>query len=219
MKNKRYYPVLLDLTKQRCLVIGGGSVATRKVSGLINANSQVTIVSPVLTKELEKIVHDTSVRWIKSEYNKEYLAGVNLVIGATDSSEVNEQIADDAKAAGILVNIVDEPENCTFILPAICKKGDIQIAVSTSGAAPGISAYIRDKIDSFIGYEYEALVGALKKLRGRIKNIQQKSREHFWQRVKKLDIPAYRNNPDSLIELLNTWVKEAEKNKLTGVDT
>lgn len=212
MKDKRYYPILLDLSNQRCLVIGGGSVATRKVYGLLNAYSNVTIVSPVLSNDLKKLVDDNSVQWIKSEYRKEYLTEASLVIGSTDSQEVNMRISIDAKAAGILVNIVDEPENCTFILPAICKKGDIQIAVSTSGAAPGISAYIRDKIDSFIGYEYEALVDVLKNLRSRIKNIQQNSRKHFWQRVKKLDIPAYRNNPDSLIELINTWVEEAETN-------
>lgn len=214
MNTKTYYPVSLDLSGRRCLVVGGGSVAKRKVVGLLNAGAEVIIVSPILNSDLELLVNDTSVQWIKSDYHKDCLTGACIVIGSTDSSDVNKQISFDAKSAGIPVNIADDPDLCTFILPAICKKGDIQIAVCTSGAAPGISALIRDTIDSCIGGEYEILVAALKELRSRIKNLRQNSKTQFWHRIKELDINSYHNNPDSLINLVNTWVDEAEKNVL-----
>jgi precorrin-2 dehydrogenase/sirohydrochlorin ferrochelatase len=215
MSKNTYYPISLNLSGKRCVVIGGGSVAARKVSGLLKADAEVSVVSPILNSDLEKLVDNNRVKWIEDEYQSDYLDGATLVFGATDSPEVNSRISEDAKAAGIPVNIADDPENCTFILPAICKRDDIQIAVSTSGAAPGIAAHIRDKIDSFIGHEYEILVSTLKMLRSRIKGIQQKEREHFWQRVKKLDVASYREKANELADLLTSWVDEAEKNDET----
>ncbi len=212
MSNKTYYPVSLDLTSRRCVVVGGGSVAKRKVQGLCNAGAEILIVSPSLTKNLELLVNGTSIQWMKNDYQKECLTGACIVIGATDSSDINKLISMDARAAGIPVNIADDPGLCTFILPAICKKGDIQVAVCTSGAAPAISALIRDIIESSIDSEYVILVAILKELRSRIKNLQRDSKNQFWQRIRKLDITNYHNNPDALINLVNNWVKEAEEN-------
>ncbi len=212
MNNKTYYPVSLDLSGRLCVVVGGGSVAKRKVQGLLNAGAEITIVSPSLNKDLELLVKGTSVQWVKSDYQKECLTGACIVIGATDSFDVNKQISLDAQAAGNPDNITDDPGLCTFILPAICKKGDIQVSVCTSGAAPAISALIRDTIDVSIGKEYEILVAVLKELRNRIRNLDRNVKKQFWQRILEIDISSYHNNPDSLIDLVNNLVNEAEIN-------
>ncbi len=212
MSAKTYYPVSLDLSGRLCVVVGGGSVAKRKVQGLLKAGAEVLIVSPALSENLELLVNGTNVQWTKNDYHKDCLSGACIVIGATDSPDINNQISIDAQTAGIPVNIADDPDLCTFILPAICKKGDIQVAVCTSGAAPAISALIRDTIDTSIGEEYEILVAVLKELRSRIKKLNQDLKNQFWKRILATDITSYHTHPNSLIDLVNNWVNEAEEN-------
>lgn len=210
MQFDSYYPISLNLAMQRCVVIGGGAVASRKVSGLLDSGADISIISPEINIELRKLVKNNLIKWTQSKYKSEYLAGAALVFGATDSTETNKRISQDAKDAGIPVNIADDPDNCTFILPAICKKDDIQIAVTTAGAAPAIAARIRDKIDSCIGREYETLVSILKKLRSRIRSIEREEKKIFWQRVVELEIGKYRDKKDELAELLTAWIEETK---------
>jgi precorrin-2 dehydrogenase/sirohydrochlorin ferrochelatase len=212
MNKNMFYPVSFNLVGRHCVVIGGGGVASRKVSGLLDAGADVTVVSPEITPSLENRVKDNSIQWIQEIYEKEHLTKAVLVFGATNSPDVNRQISLDAQSLGLPVNIADEPENCTFILPAICKKGDIQIAVNTGGAAPGAAAKIRNAIDACIGDEYEELVATLKKLRTRIKAIKQPGRDEFWYRVKQLDMGSFRDNPNTVSEVITSWVTEAEAN-------
>ena len=211
MSSTPYYPISMNLAGKPCVVVGGGSVAARKVSGLLGAGAEVTVISPKIVPALKNRVKNNSIHWIQDNYKKEYLAEMVLVFGATDVPEVNRQISLDAQSLGLPVNIADEPENCTFILPAICKKGDIQIAVNTGGSAPGIAAKIRNSIDGHIGNEYTVLVSLLKELRSRIKRIPQKARDRFWQRIKQMDIDSFQNNTDELTETVTAWMHEAER--------
>lgn len=210
MTNKVYYPVFMDLTDLPCLVVGGGSVAERKIAGLQRAGAKVTVVSPAASTAIQNMAQEGAVRWVQEEYCEGHLRHARLVFGATGDAHVNEQIFNDSRQAGIPANIVDDPDHCSFIVPATLRKGEVQIAVGTGGAAPAVSARIRDEIEAVIGREYEVLVSELKKQRPRIKALPRPVKEHFWQRVASLDIMNHRNRLDELRSLIGSWVTEAE---------
>lgn len=138
------YPVNLDLVNVRCLVVGGGRVAARKITGLLDAGAHVTVVAPRIVDELRD--HDR-VRWHEREYRRGEVASYRLAITATGIPEVDAQVARDARAAGVPVNAADDPANCTFTLPAIARHGDIQVTVSTNGRSPALAAWLRDRIE------------------------------------------------------------------------
>jgi siroheme synthase-like protein len=136
------YPVFLDLGDVPVLLVGGGQVASRKAEGLVAAGARLTVVAPIVvpaTRALAAVVHER-------EYRAVDLAGHQLVITATDVAAVNAQVAADAKAAGIWVNSADDPEHCTFILPAIARRGPLIAALSTGGASPALAGRLRDRI-------------------------------------------------------------------------
>jgi len=135
------YPVLLDLAGVPVLVVGGGPVALRKLTGLVNAGAVVTVIAPNIADGIADLatVH-------RRPYATGDLTGYRLVITATDDPQVNAHVSADAKAAGVFVNSADDPQNCTFILPAIARRGPITVAVSTGGASPALASRLRDEI-------------------------------------------------------------------------
>ena len=148
----------LVLADRPCLVVGGGDVAARKVRALLAADANVTVVAPEAVREIRD---RTGVRWHERPYQRGEAASYRLVCTATDDPEVNAQVYRDADAAGVFINSADDPENCTFTLPAIARQGDIQVAVSTSGRSPAMAGWLRESIASDLGPEHEELLEIL----------------------------------------------------------
>ena len=153
-----YYPVCLDMTERRCLVVGGGPVAERKVAGLLEAGARLTVVSPSATNRLRDWARTDRIRLLLREYSASDPDGHSIVFVATDDGRVNADVARDARAAGVLVNAADDPAHCDFILPAVLRRGELTVAVSTGGASPALARTVRDELDDYLDREdYTAL--------------------------------------------------------------
>lgn len=162
----RYYPVNLDIQDRGCLVLGGGAVGTRKVLTLLNCGARVTVVSPDATERLIGLSENQEIIWKQRAYRSPDLDGMFLVIGATDDKTLNRSVYEDAKRLNILCNIADRPEVCNFILPAIVNRGDLIIAISTSGKSPAFAKQLRLEMADRFGEEYAeflTLMGAIRK--------------------------------------------------------
>jgi precorrin-2 dehydrogenase/sirohydrochlorin ferrochelatase len=161
MAEKRYYPLFADLEGRRCLVVGAGSVGLEKVRGLADCSAEVTVVAPEADPEIEVM----PVRWLARPYETPDLEDQVLVCAATADTEVNRRVFADAEARGILCNVADVPELCSFILPAIHREGPIAVAVSTSGASPALAQRIRDEVAARYGPDHAELARQLEALR------------------------------------------------------
>jgi len=162
---KRVYPVFFNIRGKRCLVFGGGEVAERKVCGLIGEQADVVIISPVVTDGLARLVEQEQCRWLSKTYDPDDLPGTFLAFAATDSPAVQQRIIRDAEALGIPVNVVDDPPRSTFHVPAVLRRGDLTIAVSTAGKSPAFAAMIRKRLAGQYGTEYEQFLYLMGKLR------------------------------------------------------
>jgi precorrin-2 dehydrogenase/sirohydrochlorin ferrochelatase len=160
-----YYPICLNITNKRCVIVGGGEVGARKAEGLVACGARVVVLGRKLAFPLEKMKQEGRIDHIEVDYAASYLRGAFLVIGATDSAEVNEKIAADARAQGILVNIADDPLRCDFILPAVVRRGDLVISVSTGGKSPALAGKLKVELDAFFGQEYATLLDILGSVR------------------------------------------------------
>lgn len=138
------YPVVLDLHGRRALVVGAGPVAARKVAGLLSAGAVVTVVAPEAVPE---IANDPDVRWHQREYRRGEVASYRVAITATNDPAVNRQVARDGDAANVFVNSADDPVNCSFILPAVVTRGDLQVSVSTNGRSPALARWARRHLE------------------------------------------------------------------------
>ncbi|MBT3381818.1 MAG: bifunctional precorrin-2 dehydrogenase/sirohydrochlorin ferrochelatase [Lentisphaerae bacterium] len=162
----KYFPINLNVDGRRAVVIGGGRIALRKVNALVDCGADVVVVSPEFCPELADMPGITQ---IERCYEMGDLDNAAVVISATDSEAANRQVWEDATAAGIPVNVVDQPERCTFTVPAVFRRGDIMIAISTGGAGPALSGSIRRRLDVLIGPEYADLLELLKPMRRRVR--------------------------------------------------
>ncbi len=173
-----YYPVFLNLEGKKTVVVGGGKVAERKIFSLIRSGADITVVSPRLTKRLLTKKAERKIGHLARDYKTGDLAGAFLVIAATDSSEINKKVAWDAPA---LVNVVDTPSQCNFIVPSSVRRGDMIIAVSTSGAAPALSKAARKELERWYGPEFTEYLNFVKKIRARALTeiTEKKTREDF----------------------------------------
>lgn len=164
-----YYPVALDLEGKRCLVAGGGTIATDKVEGLLVAGALVAVVSPTVSPRLDELAAERRITLHRRPYRREDLEGVFLAYGATDSLEVNAAITADARSRGVLVNAVDDPPNCDFFAMAIVRRGDLQIAISTNGLSPAFARWLREKLEETLPSEYSDLLAVLADVRREIR--------------------------------------------------
>ncbi|MBA3013444.1 MAG: bifunctional precorrin-2 dehydrogenase/sirohydrochlorin ferrochelatase [Proteobacteria bacterium] len=161
----KYYPVCLQVEGRRCLVVGGGKVAERKVLGLLGSGAVVIVISPELTPGLAQLGAEGSLTWMSRGYTPGDAEGFFLVMAATDDSIVQNQVRDDGLRFNILVNVADVPEKCNFILPAVVKRGALSIAISTSGKSPALAKKIRQELEVKLGPEYELVVEMMGLLR------------------------------------------------------
>ena len=161
----KYYPVSLDIGKRKCLVVGGGSVGARKTRTLLDCGALVTVVAPLLSETLRAMSGTKGLIIKTRSYRTSDLDGIFLVIGATDDRDVNRRIGRDADHRGILCNLADQPENCSFILPSVIRRGDLVISVSTSGRSPAMAKKLREELEKQFGEEYAEflqLMGAIR---------------------------------------------------------
>lgn len=162
------YPVCLEITGKLCIVVGGGGVAERKVLGLLTAGARVRVISPQISAVLRGLVDDGTVEWLDRGYAPGDLAGALLVFAATDREEVQTAVVREATAAGQLVNVIDAPERCSFQVPAVVRRGDLILAVSTGGKSPAVAAMIRQQLEKNYGKEYTVLLELIGRLREQV---------------------------------------------------
>jgi precorrin-2 dehydrogenase/sirohydrochlorin ferrochelatase len=160
----RGYPVVLAIDGKRCVVIGGGRVAERKVAGLLESGARVIMVSPECTAGLTRLAADGKIEWLRREFAPGDTAGAELVFAATDSPLVNARVASDAGDRS-WVNVADAPSHCTFTVPAVVEQGDLRIAISTEGQNPGFAKKVKERLQELIGPEYGEHLAFLGRIR------------------------------------------------------
>jgi len=160
-----HYPISLDLVGRPCLVLGGGTVALRKVSALVEAGARVTVVSPSLTRPLLRLATEAPLRWRPREYAAGDAAGFVLVMVATDDRAVNAAVAAECRERGIWVNCADDPARCDFILPSVLRRGAVTVAVSTGGASPTMARLVREELDALLPRDVGVLTDVVASVR------------------------------------------------------
>ncbi len=168
MEHMKFYPVSLDISNKKCIVVGGGDVAERKVIGLLECGASVILVGKTITPGLRAMKDEGDIEHVPDDYREEHIADAFLVIGATDRDDVNERIFRDSNSKGILVNIVDEPARCDFIVPAVFRRKDLLIAISTGGKSPALARKLREGMEDKYGPEYGILLDIMGNLRRKI---------------------------------------------------
>jgi len=177
--------------------VGGGRVAERKARGLLECGAKVVVISPELTDGLQTLLNEKRIAWQARGYCPDDIAGAMLAIAATDDSKVQDMVVADAERYNILVNVADVPEKCNFILPALVKRGDLSIAISTSGNSPALAKQLRRRFQVQVGEEYNILNNMMGVLRPEVmgRGRSQKENEQIFNRLLAEDMPG--------------WIKEA----------
>jgi uroporphyrin-III C-methyltransferase/precorrin-2 dehydrogenase/sirohydrochlorin ferrochelatase len=178
-------PIFMNITDRLCVVIGGGEVASRKVSMLLKANAAITLYSPELCNELQALVEGGKIIYINANFEAKHIAGACLVVAATDDEVVNLAVSVAAKAQNIPVNVVDSPALCTFTMASIVERSPIVIAISSEGNAPVLARYIRTKIETMLPAGYGRIAGIAGEFRDKVKAKFATSQERrvFWEGV------------------------------------
>ena len=166
MLDTPFYIACLRLSGRKCLVVGGGDIGLEKVEGLLACDGQVTLVAPEAVPALEELAEEGSIRWERRDYDPSDLEGAFIAIAATDDTDTNIRIYEDAERRAMLVNVVDVPPLCNFILPAIVRTGPLAIAISTAGASPALAKRIKREIAEEYGTPYAHMAELLNEVRG-----------------------------------------------------
>ena len=184
-KTMDYFPIFTDLSNKQVLLVGGGEVAARKLELLVQAKASIQLVAPNFSHTVIQLAEEYPVELVKDRYQTKYLENKDLVVAATNDSLVNQKISQEAQARHLFVNVVDQPELCTFITPAIVDRAPITIAISTAGKAPVLARLLRGKIESMIPSAYGKLAQLAEKYRDRIKQTFKTGteRKNFWEQV------------------------------------
>lgn len=186
----KYYPVNLDIRNRKCLVVGGGAVGTRKVMTLLDCGAKVTVVSTDVAEKLQELSDSDIIKLEKRPFQISDLDGMFLVMGATDNQEINREIHSEAERLGILCNIADRPEDCNFILPAIVNRGDLIIAISTSGKSPAFAKKMRKDLEKKFGTEYAEFLKLMGEIRNKLlsEDHEPEAHKHLFEQLIKRDL-------------------------------
>ncbi|MBI2852398.1 MAG: bifunctional precorrin-2 dehydrogenase/sirohydrochlorin ferrochelatase [Chloroflexi bacterium] len=182
-----YYPVFLDIQGKKCVVIGGGNVALRKVKGLLEHGAKVDVVSPELCPEIVGLAENREIGVFQRHYQTGDLQGAFIAIAATDSRTTNSRIAREARERHVLVNVVDDAELSDFIAPAIVRRGGLSIAISTAGLSPALARKIRTRLEEDFGEEYAELARLIDEVRTEVKQRGIKVDAETWQEALDVD--------------------------------
>jgi precorrin-2 dehydrogenase/sirohydrochlorin ferrochelatase len=165
-----YYPLLINLKDKKCIVVGGGKVAERKVKSLLLSKASVTVISPSLTEGLYNLLKENKIFHINRKYKRGDLQEVYLAIAATSDGDVNRMVHREGKEQGIMVNVADSPDLCDFIVPAVIRRGLLTLTVSTGGKCPALARKIKKDISEIYGEEYGPLTSLIGDFRERLKS-------------------------------------------------
>lgn len=181
----KYFPVFFDINNKRCLVVGGGDVAARKVALMFRAGAQITVVSPELCESLQNRLANKEIIYEARNFENNDLEACALIVAATDDQAVNKQVSDLAHSKCIPVNVVDQPDLCSFIVPSIIDRSPVQVAVSTGGASPVLARLLRARLETMIPSSYGRLAELMNEFRDKVKEkiTTEGKRRRFWEDV------------------------------------
>lgn len=197
-----YYPVCLDLKDKKCIVVGGGEVALRKVKSLVSSQAKVVLISPEIIPKLKELVDKNKITYLNQAYRSDFIKkDTFLVIAATNNKQLNAKIALDAQKLNLLINVVDSRKLCNFILPATLRRGKLIISISTSGQSPALAKKIKEDLLNIYGLEYEIFIDLLGKLRPEVlAKYDEETRKLFWEKAVNSNLMAYiRDNKEEEI--------------------
>jgi siroheme synthase-like protein len=183
-----YYPVFLNIRGRKCVVVGGGQVAWRKAKGLLERGADVEVISPHLGLELNALAEARAINVLRRHYQAGDLRGAFVAIAATSDGDTNREMVKEARRGGVLVNVVDDPENSDFIVPSCLQRGSMTIAIATAGKSPALARKIRTKLEKDFGEEYTALVNLIGEVRTELKRQGMKISGDDWQEALDLDL-------------------------------
>jgi siroheme synthase-like protein len=183
-----YYPASLNIQGKRCVVVGGGKVALRKAKMLLHCGANVSVISPKPHPDMARLSKERTIHLIQRDYEARDLKGAVIAIACTDVKEVNRKVADEAKKAGILVNVADDPVPSDFIVPSFFRRGNLTVAVSASGESPALARKIRMKLEKSFGAEYASLLSLIGEVRSTLKGKGYIVDAEVWQEALDIDL-------------------------------
>ncbi|MDP2729399.1 MAG: bifunctional precorrin-2 dehydrogenase/sirohydrochlorin ferrochelatase [Dehalococcoidales bacterium] len=204
-RKTKYFPLFLNVEGKKCLVVGGGQVALRKVKVLLEHGADVEVISPDLCAELVRLADGGAIRAFCHEYREGDLANTLVTIAATDNEDTNRRVAAEARRRAVLVNVVDDAENSDFIFPSYLRRGDVTIAVSTAGRSPALARKLRTRLEETFGDEYASLALLIDEVRSEVKKQGIKVDGDTWQEALDTDL---------LLSLLKKGEREKAKASL-----
>ena len=187
-KSPAYYPIFLNLQGKRCVVVGGGQVAHRKVKMLLEGGANVFVISPKPHPEIKRLSKRKAIHLIQRDYKAGDIKDAVVTLACTDVKDVNRKVADEAKKAEVLVNVADDPERSDFITPSFFKRGNLTVAVSTAGVSPAYARKIRTKLQKSFGEEYASLLSLIGEVRSKLKEKGYRVGTEAWQEALDLDL-------------------------------
>lgn len=197
-----YYPIFLNIRGRKCVVVGGGKVAFRKVKVLLEHGANVEVISPDLCPELNELAEAKAISVFRQNYEPRVLKGAFIAIAATNKKDINQKVADEARKQGVLVNVVDNLGLSDFIVPSYFHRGDLTIAVSTTGTSPALARKIRGKLEQSFREEYASLTALIDEVRAELKQRGIIVNGNTWQEALDLDL---------LLKLLQAGLREQAK--------
>ena len=183
-----YYPILLNISGKKCVVVGGGQVALRKVTTLLEHGASVEVISPDLCSELSQLAESGEIRVLQRSYRAGDLQDAVIAIAATNDSNTNLEVVKEARRKAVLVNVVDDAESSDFIVPSYMRRGDVTIAISTGGRSPALARKIRNRLEKDFGDEYASLALLIDEVRTEVKGQGIKVNGDAWQKALDLDL-------------------------------
>lgn len=183
MNNKKFYPIYLELKDRNCLVVGGGKVGYRKAKTLLSCDANVRLISPKVIPQIRNLKKNKNFSLVNRKFSAYDLKDVFLIIAATNDSAINKKIWEVSLKRNILVNVVDAPALCNFIVPSIVKSGRLTIAISTAGISPGLSKLIRKELQKKYDAKYAKFLEVVGELRKKIIDFPKKRKDIFWKKI------------------------------------
>lgn len=178
------YPIFIKLRNKKCIVIGGGTVAHRKIQALLAAEAEVTVISPQLTDMLKPFIWDQKIKFLNRGFRSGDLADAFLVIAATDDPNINREVWQEANEKNILVNVVDVPDRCNFYVPSVLRDGALALAISTNGKAPYLAKRLRIKLTNYLQhFKFNEIIN---KVNNRKQQLKKQFPDHFKKREQEI---------------------------------
>jgi precorrin-2 dehydrogenase / sirohydrochlorin ferrochelatase len=213
MLDTPFYIACLRLKGRRCVVVGGGDVGLEKVEGLLACDAEVTLVAPEAHPALRELAQDGSIRWEQRAYESGDLEGCLIAIAATDTTDVNIRVFEDAERRAMLINVVDVPPLCNFILPAIVRTGPLAVAISTAGASPALAKRMKREIAELFGEPYADLAVLLNDARGWAKGTlpTYQDRKEFFESIVNGDPDPVALLRDGQVDRVRDLIADAQR--------